>query len=80
MDNNQYNQQLSDMIAKNIATAESMSKLLLSPEYEESILKNLTPEQKEQFLKAKEGSNYQKGTNELNTQLANLKAMKDKMK
>ncbi len=80
MDNKKqdYNTQLADLIQKNIKNAESMASLLLSPEYEADLMKNLTPEQKAEFLKAKNGVDYTSARADMEAKFKELQNLKNK--
>lgn len=79
MDSKNPTQQLTELLQNNIKNAEAMASILLSPDYEADLTKNLTPEQKEEFIKAKSGSDFEKAKKDLVDKMAELQGLKNSM-
>jgi len=78
MDNKKNaSEQLSELLQNNIKNAEAMSAILLSPDYEAELIKDLSPEQKAEFFKARDSSDLGKAKKDLADKMEELNNLKN---
>lgn len=77
MDNNMQ-KSLSDLMKNQKENSLAIATMLLSPDFEKEATKNLTLEQKDEFLRSKQGSKYTEAMSELKKQMELLNKIDNK--